>query len=471
MPLQQLRDSRPYCPARVCASVFKPYDIRGIAGDTLTDDTIYSLGRAIGSEAVARGIGTLAVGRDARLSSPEFAAVLIRALCDSGCDVLDAGRVPTPLLYYTAHHHADGSGVMLTASHNPPEYNGVKVVLGGEVLHGDGVQALRRRIERSELAEGSGSAVRIAVADAYLQQICNDIRLERPLRVVVDAGNGMAGELAPRLFRRLGCEVHELYCDIDGNFPNHHPDPTELDNLQDLIARVRELDADLGFAFDGDSDRIGVVDSSGKVIWPDRLLMLLAIDLLRRHPGATILFDIKCTSNLYGVIEQHGGRPLMWRTGHSVVRSKMQQEGALLAGELTGHLFFADRWFGADDALYAGARLLELLSRGSSSSAARFATLPDAVNTQEFKIPVTGEPHYSLMERLLARARFPDARVITLDGLRLEFPAGWALLRASNTTPTLGVRFEAHDQQELELIQRRIRDLIRSEAPDLELPF
>ena len=471
MPLQQLRSLRPISPAAVCASVFKPYDIRGIAGDTLTPDSIYSLGRAIGSEAAARGIGTLAVGRDARLSSPEFAAVLIHALCDSGCEVLDAGRVPTPLLYFAAHHYAAGSGVMLTASHNPAQYNGLKIVLGGEVLHGEGIQVLRRRIERNDLVEGMGSVLRIAVADTYLQSICSDIRLERPLKVVVDAGNGMAGELAPRLFRQLGCEVHELYCDIDGHFPNHHPDPTELDNLQDLIAAVGEQGADLGFAFDGDSDRIGVVDSAGKVIWPDRLLMLLAIDVLARNPDATILFDIKCTSNLYRVIEQHGGRPLMWRTGHSVVRSKMHQVGALLAGELTGHLFFADRWFGADDALYAGARLLELLARSTDSSAVQFSALPDAVNTQEFKIPVPGESHHQLMERLLARAEFPDARLITLDGLRLEFPFGWALLRASNTTPSLGVRFEAGNQQELELIQQRIRKLINSEAPRLTLPF
>ena len=471
MPLQQLRSAKPYYPPAVSASIFKSYDIRGIAGETLTPDTIYALGRAIGSEAAARGVATLAVGRDARLSSPEFARILIRALCDCGCEVLDAGMVPTPLLYFTAHYHAAGSGVMITASHNPAGYNGLKITLGGEVLHGEGIQGLRRRIEQNDLVEGAGSSLPIDVADSYLRRICSEIRLERPLKVVVDAGNGMAGELAPRLFRRLGCEVHELHCQIDGRFPNHHPDPTELDNLQDLIAAVKERGADLGFAFDGDGDRIGVVDSSGKVIWPDRLLMLLAIDVLAHNPGATILFDIKCTGNLYGVIERHGGRPLMWRTGHSVVRSKMHQERALLAGELTGHLFFADRWFGVDDALYGGARLLELLARSPDSTAEQFSVLPDAVNTQEFKIPVTGEPHHLLMERLLARARFPDARPVTLDGLRLEFPSGWALLRASNTTPTLGVRFEASDQRELELIQKRIRGLILSEAPHLTLPF
>ncbi len=472
MSLQPLQQTPSRYPDPVSASVFKPYDIRGVAGRTLTPESVYSIGRAIGAEAALRGVGTLAVGRDARLSSPSLSRALIRALCDSGCEVLDVGRVPTPLLYFAAHQYANNSGVMVTASHNPAEYNGMKIVLNGEVLHGEGVQALRTRIERADLVDGIGACRRISVSEAYLDRISGEIELDRPLRVVVDAGNGMAGELAPRLFRRLGCEVHELHCDIDGRFPNHHPDPTELVNLQDLIAAVRETGADIGFAFDGDGDRIGVVDSAGKVIWPDRLLMLLAIDVLKRHPGAEILFDIKCTSNLYGVIEQHGGRPLMWRTGHSVVRTKMQQDGALLAGELTGHLFFADRWYGFDDALYSGARLLEILARQQESSAELFGRLPDAVNTQEYKIPVPDGRHYELIERLMQRVDFPDATPITLDGLRLEFADGWALVRASNTTPTLGIRFEAENQAALEAIQRRIREFILSEAPPgLSLPF
>ncbi len=459
-------------PDPVSASVFKAYDIRGIAGRTLTPESVYSIGRAIGAEAAERGVRTLAVGRDARLSSPALARALIRALCDSGCEVLDVGRVPTPLLYFAAHQYAANSGVMVTASHNPAEYNGLKIVLDGEVLHGKSVQALRTRIERGELVEGTGACRRISVTEAYMERISTEIRLARPMKVVVDAGNGMAGELAPKLFRRLGCEVHELYCDIDGRFPNHHPDPTELVNLQDLIEAVRMTGADVGFAFDGDGDRIGVVDSAGKVIWPDRLLMLLAIDVLRRHPGAEILFDIKCTSNLYDVVERHGGRPLMWRTGHSVVRTKMQQDGALLAGELTGHLFFADRWYGFDDAIYSGARLLEILARESVDSARLFAQLPDAVTTQEYKIPVPDGRHHELIERLMQRADFPDATIIELDGLRLEFPGGWALVRASNTTPTLGVRFEAKDQATLKSIQERIRAFILTEAPaEISLPF
>ncbi len=472
MSLQPLQQTLGSDLEPVSAAVFKPYDIRGIAGRTLTPESVYSIGRAIGAEAVSRGIHTLVVGRDARLSSPSLSRALIRALCDSGCEVLDVGRVSTPLLYFAACQYAGNSGVMVTASHNPAEYNGMKIVLGGEVLHGEGVQALRGRIERGELTEGVGGCRRISVTEAYLDWICRDVQLARPMKVVVDAGNGMAGELAPKLFRRLGCEVHELYCDIDGRFPNHHPDPTELANLQELIVTVQATGADIGFAFDGDGDRIGVVDSSGKVIWPDRLLMLLAIDLLKQHPGAEILFDIKCTSNLYGVVERHGGVPVMWRTGHSVVRTKMQQDGALLAGELTGHLFFADRWFGFDDATYSGARLLELLSREPEESAKLFARLPDAVNTQEYKIAVPGGRHYGLVDRLMERACFPDATLITLDGLRIEFPDGWALVRASNTTPTLGVRFEAKNQAALESIQERIREFILSEAPSgLSLPF
>ncbi len=471
MSLQPLPQTQPSYPEPVCASVFKPYDIRGIAGRTLTPETVYSIGRAIGSEAAARGIDLLAVGQDARLSSPSLSRALIRALCDSGCEVLDVGRVPSPVLYFAAHQYAGNSGVMLTASHNPAEYNGLKIVLDGNVLHGEGVQALRRRIEQGELVDGVGSCRRINVIELYLACICKDVQLSRPMKVVVDAGNGMAGELAPALFRRMGCEVYELYCAIDGRFPNHHPDPTELENLQELIATVRATGADVGFAFDGDGDRIGMVDSSGKVIWPDRLLMMLAIDVLRNNPHAEILFDIKCTSNLYGVIEQHGGRPLMWCTGHSVIRTKMQQDKALLAGELTGHLFFADRWFGFDDAMYAGARLLEILARSPFSSAEQFSALPDAVSTQEYKIPVTDGSHYELMDRLMASADFSDATLNTMDGLRLEFSAGWALVRASNTTPSLGVRFEAQDQSALVDIQRRIREFILSEAPALSLPF
>ncbi len=471
MSPQQLQHVQPGWPEPVCASVFKPYDIRGIAGRTLTPESVYSIGRAIGSEAAARGINLIAVGQDARLSSPSLSRALIRALCDSGCEVLDVGRVPTPILYFAAHQYAGNSGVMLTASHNPAEYNGLKIVLGGDVLHGEGVQALRRRIERGELVDGAGSCRRINVVEPYLTRLCADVQLSRPMKIVVDAGNGMAGEVAPALFRRLGCEVQELYCDIDGHFPNHHPDPTELGNLQDLITTVRTTSADVGLAFDGDGDRIGLVDSSGKVIWPDRLLMMLAIDVLKNNPQARILFDIKCTGNLYDVIEQHGGRPLMWRTGHSVVRAKMQQDKALLAGELTGHLFIADRWFGFDDAMYAGARLLEILAHSPLSSAEQFRCLPDAVNTQEYNIPVISGSHYELMERLMEHADFSDATSNTLDGLRLEFPTGWALVRASNTTPSLGVRFEAQTQTELVNIQRRIREFILSESPDLELPF
>ncbi len=471
MSLQPHQRTLSNYPEPVCASVFKPYDIRGIAGRTLTPESVYSIGRAIGSEAAALGICSLAVGQDARLSSPSLSRALIRALCDSGCEVLDVGRVPTPVLYFAAHEYAGNSGVMLTASHNPPDYNGLKIVLGGNVLHGEGVQALRHRIEKGELVDGVGSCHRIDVVDHYLARVCKNVQISKPMNIVVDAGNGMAGELAPELFRRMGCKVHELYCDIDGRFPNHHPDPAELENLQALIAAVQSTGADIGFAFDGDGDRIGVVDSNGKVIWPDRLLMLLAIDVLKNNPQAEILFDIKCTSNLYGVIEQHGGRPLMWRTGHSVVRTKMQQDNALLAGELTGHLFFADRWFGFDDAMYAGARLLEILARNPVSSAELFSTLPDAVSTQEYKIPVTEGSHYELVDRLINNTDFPDAVINMLDGLRLEFPAGWALVRASNTTPALGVRFEAQNPSILAEIQRRIREFILSEAPALRLPF
>lgn len=453
------------------ASIFRGYDIRGIVSTVLTPEVVYEIGRAIGSEAYERGQQSVLVGRDGRLSSPELAKALSWGLQAAGRDVIDIGRVPTPVLYFATHYLGTSTGVMVTGSHNPPEYNGLKIVMQGETLAGDGIQALRRRLERQELSRGSGDLRAATITQDYLTRITSDVRLVRPLKVVVDCGNGAAGVLAPRLFRMLGCEVTELYCEIDGRFPNHHPDPSQVENLADLIRAVQAQKADVGLAFDGDADRVGVVASDGAIIWPDRVLMLLAIDVLTRNPGAEIIYDVKCSRGLEQVIRKHGGRPLMWRTGHSVIKAKMRETGALLAGEMSGHIFFGERWFGFDDGLYAAARLLEVLAADPRSSSAVFTALPDSVNTPELRVEMAeGEP-YRFMERLLAEARFEGARVTDIDGLRADFAEGWGLVRASNTTPSLTLRFEAQDEHVLRSIQQRFREAMRRIDPGLRLPF
>jgi phosphomannomutase/phosphoglucomutase len=451
--------------------IFRSYDIRGVVGETLNEETAYEIGRAVGSEAYFRGEQTVVVGRDGRLSSPELAEQLIRGLKATGRDVKDVGLVPTPILYFAAQYLGSSSGVMITGSHNPAVYNGFKIVLGGETLSGEAIQSLRQRIEKGDLLTGEGTVEAVAVLPDYIERIKSDIQLLRSLKLVIDCGNGAAGIAAPDLFRQLGCEVVELFCDVDGNFPNHHPDPGQPENLSALINAVQSEGAELGLAFDGDGDRLGVVNAQGAVIWPDRLLMLLAIDVLSRNPGAQIIYDVKCSRHLAEVISNHGGEPVMWATGHSLIKAKMKETGALLAGEMSGHIFYRERWFGFDDALYAAARLLEILANDERSSSEIFAALPDSFATPELSIPMAEGEAAVFMEKLLNGAHFEDARIATIDGLRAEFDRGWGLVRASNTTPSLVLRFEADDELALHSVQEEFRRVLLQTDPQLQLPF
>jgi phosphomannomutase/phosphoglucomutase len=457
--------------SRVPAEIFKAYDIRGVVGKTLTPEIVELVGRAIGSAARDVHSTRLVVGRDGRLSGPALSAALARGLQAAGIDVIDVGQVATPILYFATHHLRTGSGVMVTGSHNPPDYNGLKIMVGGDTLSGDSIQRLRSRIEAGELARGSGSYRPEDVAEAYFQRVTGDVKLERGMRIIVDCGNGVPGAFAPELYRRLGCTVREMYCEVDGTFPNHHPDPSHPDNLEDLIAALASGDEELGLAFDGDGDRLGVVTKAGRIVYPDRQLMLFAADMLSRNPGAQVIFDVKSTRNLFEWIRAHGGRPLLWKTGHSLIKSKMKETGALLAGEMSGHVFFKERWYGFDDGLYAGARLLEVLS-ASPDLDAEFARLPDSVNTPELHIKLQeGEPH-RLIAHLQQTARFEGARdVITIDGLRVEYPDGFGLARASNTTPVVVLRFEADDAAALRRIQEDFRRVLHAAKPEAQLPF
>jgi len=452
------------------SEIFKAYDIRGIVGRTLTPQIAEIIGHAIGSEARSRRQNAIAIGRDGRNSGPELSAALANGIRQSGIDVVDVGRVATPMLYFATHHLETHSGVMVTGSHNPPEYNGLKIMLGGESLAGDAIQALRMRIESGDLTHGAGKYREFDIREHYLKRVTGDIKLARPLKLVVDCGNGVAGATAPELYRRLGCEVRELFCEVDGNFPNHHPDPSHPENLVDLINALKS-GGDIGFAFDGDGDRLGVVTPGGKIIYPDRQLMLFAADVLKRNPGAEIIFDVKSTRHLFSWITQHGGRPLLWKTGHSFIKQKMQETGAPLAGEMSGHIFFKERWYGFDDALYAGARLLEILSR-ERDPAAVLEQLPDAVNTPELHLKLAEGENYTLMEKLRQSARFDAAReVITIDGLRVEYSDGFGLARPSNTTPVVVLRFEADNEAALARIQNDFRRAILAVKPGALLPF
>jgi len=458
-------------PTLPAPEIFKAYDIRGIVDRTLTVEAVEAIGQALGSEAQARGKRAVCIGRDGRLSGPALAQALARGLQTSGVDVIDIGRVTTPILYFATHHLGTGSGVMVTGSHNPPDYNGLKMVLAGETLSGDDIQNLRRRLETGDLKRGAGSMRSQEVGNAYLERVTGDIKLKRKMRIAVDCGNGIPGAFAPALYRKLGCEVEELFCEVDGTFPNHHPDPSQPENLKDLIAALKKGNAEIGLAFDGDGDRLGVVTKAGKVIFPDRQLMLFAADVLKRNPGAEILFDVKCTRNLAPWIRKHGGRPTMWKTGHSLIKAKMKETGALLAGEMSGHIFFKERWYGFDDGLYAGARLLEFLSSVPDISAA-LDELPDSLNTPELQIKLKEGENYALIEKLQKTARFPNAReVITIDGLRVEYSDGFGLARSSNTTPVVVLRFEADDEAALKRIQADFRRMLHDAAPAAKLPF
>ncbi len=453
------------------AGIFRAYDIRGVVGDSLTADTAYWIGRAIGAESLACGEPGVVVGRDGRLSGPELASSLIRGLCEAGCDVTDVGMVPTPVLYFAANTLGPRSGVMVTGSHNPPDYNGFKIMIAGETLSGERIQRLYRRLQDGELSSGAGQCRQAEILDAYRARILGDLKVERRLKVVVDCGNGVAGVNAPELIEALGCEVIPLFCEVDGTFPNHHPDPGKPENLRDLIAKVAETGADLGLAFDGDGDRVGVVTNTGEMIYPDRLLMLFARDVLGRNPGAEIIYDVKCTRGLAGVIAAQGGRPLMWKTGHSLIKAKMKETGALLAGEMSGHIFFKERWYGFDDGIYSAARLLEILSLDGRSAAAVFADFPVALSTPEINISVGDERKFALIEALQRDAQWGEASLFTLDGVRVDYPYGWGLVRASNTTPVLVLRFEADSAEQLSQIQQVFHDQLKAVAADLELPF
>lgn len=452
--------------------IFKAYDIRGIVGETLTVENILFIGHAIGSEAKARGLDSIVFARDGRLSGPELGKALVTGLITSGLKVIDIGMLPTPALYYAAAELTKGTGVMLTGSHNPPNYNGIKMVLGGETLSGDTIQTLRQRILNNDLSLGEGSYVNEKVLDKYINRITSDITLKRKMKIVVDCGNGVAGAVAPTLFADLGCDVTELYCDVDGKFPNHHPDPSQPENMADLIAEVKKQNADMGIAFDGDGDRIGVVSGDGKIIWPDRLMMLFAKDVLSRNPGANIIYDIKCSSNLRHVIEEEGGKPLMWKTGHSLIKAKMKKTGALLAGEMSGHIFFKERWYGFDDALYSAARLLEIMSNQLRQARVVFSSLPDSVNTPELKINMQEGEHFKFIEKLTAQSTsFTDAEVTLIDGIRVDYSHGWGLVRASNTTPCLVLRFEGQTKKAMANVQEKFREVLTGIQPDIKLPF
>jgi phosphomannomutase/phosphoglucomutase len=453
------------------AEIFKAYDIRGIVGKTLTPAIVVTIGRAIGSELIDRGRREIVIGRDGRLSGPELSAALAEGLRAAGVDVIDVGQVATPMLYFAAHHFDTQSGVMLTGSHNPPDYNGLKIVLAGETLAGEAIQALRARAVAGKLASGAGSYRQDDVARQYLERITGDIKLARPMKIAIDCGNGVAGATAPALYRGLGCTVTELFCEVDGNFPNHHPDPSVPENLNDLIAALRSSDAEIGLAFDGDGDRLGVVTKRGDIIYSDRQLMLFAADMLARNPGATVIYDVKSTRNLKPWIESHHGTPLLWKTGHSFIKAKMKESGALLGGEMSGHVFFKERWYGFDDGLYAGARLLEILSRSADPSAVLQA-LPDAISTPELQIKLNEGENYALIAQLQKTARFEGARdVITIDGLRVEYPDGFGLARSSNTTPVIVLRFEADNDAALKRIQEDFRRVLLAAKPDAKLPF
>ncbi|MGS1003009.1 phosphomannomutase/phosphoglucomutase [Burkholderia glumae] len=463
----------------ISQSIFKAYDIRGVIGKTLDAETARSIGRAFGSEVRAQGGDAVVVARDGRLSGPELIGALADGLRAAGVDVVDVGMVPTPVGYFAASvplplaagERRVDSCIVVTGSHNPPDYNGFKMVLRGAAIYGKQIQALYRRIVAGDFAEGSGSYERHDVAEAYLQRIVGDIKLARPIKIVVDTGNGVAGELAPRLFKALGCELVELFTEIDGHFPNHHPDPAHPENLQDVIRALKQTDAEIGFAFDGDGDRLGVVTKDGQIIYPDRQMMLFAEEVLSRNPGAQIIYDVKCTRNLAQWIRDKGGEPLMWKTGHSLVKAKLRETGAPLAGEMSGHVFFKDRWYGFDDGLYTGARLLEILARVADPSAL-LNGLPNAESTPELQLKLEEGENVALIEALRANAKFDGAdEVVTIDGLRVEYPDGFGLARSSNTTPVVVLRFEANTAEALARIQDDFRRALTAAKPDAKLPF
>ena len=455
----------------ISEDIFRAYDIRGVVETALTPEAVTRIGQAFATEARARGQDKVVIGRDGRLSSPDLAHALSDGLRAGGCDVIDIGMVPTPVLYYATHKLNTGTGIMVTGSHNPPQYNGLKMMVAGNTFYGDDIKSLYQRIIDGNIDNGDGDYQQQDLIPDYIETITSDIQLARPLNIAVDCGNGVAGVLAVELFSKLGCEITPLYCDVDGTFPNHHPDPSKPENLDDIKQAIADKALDLGLAFDGDGDRVGIVDDQQNIIWADRQMMLYAADVLERKPGAQIIFDIKSSTNLEHFIEQHGGEPLMWKTGHSFIKAKMKETGAELAGEMSGHIFFKERWFGFDDGLYSAARMLEILSKRNQSTSEVFAELPDSINTPELQILFEEGEHYRFMEQFKQDADFGDADIITIDGMRINFENGWGLIRPSNTTPCLVLRFEASSQAALDDIQAKFRQQILKQDSGLKLPF
>lgn len=451
--------------------IFRAYDIRGIVEEVLTPGVVREVGKAFGSECEAKGIKTVVVARDGRLSGPMLMEALTEGLLSTGRDVIDIGMVPTPVLYYATYKLETGTGIMITGSHNPSNYNGLKLMLGGDALYGEAIQRFYQRIVDQDFCSGQGSRRQVELLDDYVQRIIGDIKLARPMKIGIDCGNGVPGVIATEFFKQLGCEVIDLFCEVDGNFPNHHPDPSKAENLQDLINAVSDNKLELGLAFDGDGDRVGVIDNEGQIIWPDRQMILYSRDILSRHSGAKIIYDVKCSRHLGEAITAAGGEPEMWKTGHSIVKARMKETGALLGGEMSGHIFFKERWYGFDDALYTAARLLEILSRDQRSASTIFAELPDSLNTPELNISFAEGEHFKFMEKFIAQSKFTDGKVTTIDGVRVDYPDGWGLVRASNTTPSLVIRFEAENQGALDRIQTEYRKAMLAVQSDLKLPF
>ncbi|MGK0499176.1 MAG: phosphomannomutase/phosphoglucomutase [Oceanicoccus sp.] len=458
-------------PTELPENIFRAYDIRGLADSELTDEVVHAIGMAIGSEALDQGQQSIIIAADGRHSSPRIRDAMMQGLRASGRDVIDIGNQPTPLMYFATHQLSTQSGVMITGSHNPAEYNGIKIVIAGRALSDAAIQALKDRILSQNFASGNGEYLSQDVERSYIDYILNDVAIAQPLKIVLDAGNGIAGNIAPTLFEELGCDVIPLFCDVDGDFPNHHPDPTVEANLEDLKRTVAEHQADLGIAFDGDGDRLGVITASGKSVPADRLLMLLAQDVVSRNPGADILFDVKCTRNLNSLISNYGGRPIMWKSGHSFMKEKMQETGALLGGEFSGHIFFKERWFGFDDGMYAAARLVEILSTTDPDLDMQLAAFPETICSPELKVATSEQQKFAIIEQLVAKPDFGDGKLSTLDGLRVDFVDGWGLARASNTTPMLILRFEADTEEAMVRIQDQFKDQLHKIDNSLQFGF
>lgn len=456
----------------ISPAIFRAYDIRGVVTDTLTPDVVREIGRAFASECQDRGISRAVVARDGRLSGPDLVEALSAGMQASGLEVIDIGMVPTPVLYFATHHLQTGTGIMVTGSHNPPEYNGLKMVVDGGALFGDGITSLYTRLQEGKLHTGNGGYSTADILQDYLDRILGDVKLKRKMRIAYDCGNGVAGTVAPQLFEGLGCESEALFTTVDGMFPNHHPDPAKLENLADLIEVVTEKKLEVGLAFDGDGDRVGVIDDKGQVIWPDRQMVLYARDVLSRNPGARIIYDVKCSKVLPAAIEEAGGEAEMWKTGHSFIKARIKETGALLGGEMSGHVFFKERWYGFDDALYVAARLLEILSADKRPVSEIFGEIPNSINTPELTVMFERDgAEQEFIKSFMANTSFEGAKLTTIDGVRADYPDGWGLVRASNTTPSLVIRFEADSQAAMDRIQNTFRVAIQNTDSSIDIPF